>query len=214
MTRAPSHRRRPEARPEEILDAALTVFGEQGFAAARVEDIARRAGLSKGAVYLYFPSKEAMLNALVEQSAGALARSAEQHVAQSAPADPEAALRGLLRILIAAASSPKISAAPRLVLTEAHRFPELASFYREHVLDVMRRSMHALLAAAVETDVFRDIDVDAFMRVMAGPIVAHMALTNIFNLPPQKLTDPGDLADAIADILIFGLKPRPERLPS
>ena len=61
-----ARKRRPEARPDEILDAALAVFGEQGFAQARVEDIAKRAGLSKGAVYLYFPSKDAMLNALVE----------------------------------------------------------------------------------------------------------------------------------------------------
>ncbi|MGK0267340.1 MAG: AcrR family transcriptional regulator [Maricaulis sp.] len=214
MSRAPSHRRRPQARPEEILEAALAVFGEQGFAAARVEDIAKRAGISKGAVYLYFASKEAMLNALVEQSAGALARSVEQHVAHSAAADPEAALRGLLRMLITAMSSPKISAAPRLVLTEAQRFPELAAYYREHVLDVMRRSMRALLVAAVEKRVFRDIDVDAFMRVMAGPVIAHMALTNIFNLPPQKLTDPDELANAIADILLFGLKPRQESEPS
>jgi AcrR family transcriptional regulator len=214
MSRAPSHRRRPQARPEEILEAALAVFGEQGFAAARVEDIAKRAGISKGAVYLYFASKEAMLNALVEQSAGALARSVEQHVAHSAAADPEAALRGLLRMLITAMSSPKISAAPRLVLTEAQRFPELAAYYREHVLDVMRRSMRALLVAAVEKRVFRDIDVDAFMRVMAGPVIAHMALTSIFNLPPQKLTDPDELANAIADILLFGLKPRQESEPS
>tara|TARA_R110002072_G_scaffold87775_4_gene197816 strand:- start:841 stop:1485 length:645 start_codon:yes stop_codon:yes gene_type:complete len=214
MTRTPSHRRRPEARPEEILAAALTVFGEQGFAAARVEDIARRAGLSKGALYLYFPSKEAMLNALVEQSAGALARTVEQHVAQIAAADPEAALRGLLRILFTAVSSPDISAAPRLVLTEAHRFPELALYYREHVLDVMRRSMGALLAAAVKTGVFRDLDTDAFMRVIAGPGLAQMALTTIFDLKPDKLTDPGDLADAIADILLFGLKPRLESAPS
>jgi AcrR family transcriptional regulator len=214
MTRAPSHRRRPEARPAEILDAALAVFGEQGFAAARVEDIARRAGLSKGALYLYFPSKEAMLNALVEQSAGALARSVEQHVAQSAASDPEAGLRGMLRILISAASSPSISAAPRLVLTEAHRFPELASYYRGHVLDVMRRSMRALLEAAIEKGVFRETDLDALMRVLAGPVIAHMALTNIFDLKPEKLTDPGDLADAIADILLYGLKPRLESLPS
>ena len=87
-----TRRRRPEARPDEILDAALSVFVEQGFTAARVEDIARRAGLSKGAVYLYFPSKEAMLNALVEQSAGTLAKAAERLVAVGAPRDPEAAL--------------------------------------------------------------------------------------------------------------------------
>lgn len=210
MTQPPSRRRRPEARPEEILDAALAVFGEQGFAAARVEDIARRAGVSKGTLYLYFASKEAMLNALVEQSAGALALSVEQHVAQSAPEDPEAALRGLIRILITAMSSPKISAAPRLVLTEAHRFPELAIFYRSHVLDVMRRSMRALLTAAVARDTFRDVDFDAFVRLIAGPGLAHMALNNIFDLKPEKLTDPADLADAVADILLYGLKPRLE----
>ncbi|WP_417489919.1 TetR/AcrR family transcriptional regulator [Maricaulis sp.] len=214
MTRTPSHRRRPEARPEEILEAALAVFGEQGFAAARVEDIARRADLSKGTLYLYFPSKEAMLNALIEQSAGALARSVEQHVASSAAQDPEAALRGLLRILFTAVSSPTISAAPRLVLTEAHRFPELAAFYRSHVLDIVRRSMRALLAAGKAGGVLRDVDADAFMRVVGGAGIAHMALTNIFDLHPETLTDPADLADAIADILLYGLKPRLESEPS
>ena len=184
MTRTPSHRRQPEARPEQILEAALTVFGEQGFAAARVEEIARRAGLSKGALYLYFPSKEAMLNALIEQSAGALARSVEQHVARSAAQDPEAALRGLLRILFTAVSSPTISAAPRLVLTEAHRFPELAAFYRSHVLDIVRRSMRALLAAGKAGGVLRDVDADAFMRVVGGAGIAHMALTNIHRRHP------------------------------
>tara|TARA_R110000868_G_scaffold44409_5_gene148390 strand:- start:1027 stop:1671 length:645 start_codon:yes stop_codon:yes gene_type:complete len=214
MTRTPSHRRQPEARPEQILEAALTVFGEQGFAAARVEEIARRAGLSKGTLYLYFPSKEAMLNALIEQSAGALARSVEQHVARSAAQDPEAALRGLLRILFTAVSSPTISAAPRLVLTEAHRFPELAAFYRSHVLDIVRRSMRALLAAGKAGGVLRDVDADAFMRVVGGAGIAHMALTNIFDLHPETLTDPADLADAIADILLYGLKPRLESEPS
>lgn len=214
MTRKPGHRRRPEARPEEILEAALAVFVEQGFAAARVEDIARRAGLSKGALYLYFPAKEAMLNALVEQSAGALAITVEQHVAQGAQADPETALRGLFRILITAMSSPKISAAPRLMLTEAHRFPGLAVFYREHVLDVMRRSVQTLLGAAIAKGVFRPVDTDAFMRVMIGPGVVHMVMTTIFELKPEKLTDPADLADAIADILLYGLKPRLESAPS
>ncbi|WP_417495647.1 TetR/AcrR family transcriptional regulator [Maricaulis sp.] len=214
MNRTPSHRRQPEARPEQILEAALTVFGEQGFAAARVEEIARRAGLSKGTLYLYFPSKEAMLNALIEQSAGALARSVEQHVARSAAQDPEAALRGLLRILFTAVSSPTISAAPRLVLTEAHRFPELAAFYRSHVLDIVRRSMRALLAAGKAGGVLRDVDADAFMRVVGGAGIAHMVLTNIFDLHPETLTDPADLADAIADILLYGLKPRLESEPS
>src|SRR3954469_13629310 len=56
----PRWRRLPEERPQQIIDAALAIFGERGLAAARLEDIARRAGLSKGTIYLYFPNKEAL----------------------------------------------------------------------------------------------------------------------------------------------------------
>ena len=64
----PKFRRRSEARPDEVLDAALELFVEKGFAATRVEDIATRAGVSKGTVYLYFPSKEAVLEGLVRRA--------------------------------------------------------------------------------------------------------------------------------------------------
>src|SRR3954467_868431 len=66
--RGPKFRRRAEARPDEVLDAALELFVEKGFQNTRVEDIATRAGLSKGAVYLYFPSKEAILEGLVKRA--------------------------------------------------------------------------------------------------------------------------------------------------
>ena len=203
-------RRRPEARPDEILDAALSVFVEQGFTAARVEDIARRAGLSKGAVYLYFPSKEAMLNALVEQSAGTLAKAAERLVAVGAPRDPEAALRSVVFMLIKAMSDPEISAAPRLVLTEAHRFPDIATFYRSHVLDTARRAIDELVSDGVATGTFRAVDTDMMMRCIGGPCLGHMVLASVFDFHPQALSDPADIADALCDILLYGLKPREE----
>ncbi|MAK63709.1 MAG: TetR family transcriptional regulator [Maricaulis sp.] len=206
----PRRQRRPEARPDEILDAALAVFTEQGFASARVEDIARRAGLSKGAVYLYFPSKDAMLNALVEQSAGKLARAAEQLVAIGAPGDPEAALRSLLKMLMTAMADPDISAAPRLVLTEAGRSPEIAAHYRSQVLDIARRALGALLEAGVAAGRFRDVDTDALMRLMGGPCVAHMVLTTIFDLQPKQINSPDNMADAVCDLILFGLVPREE----
>lgn len=206
----PRRQRRPEARPDEILDAALAVFTEQGFASARVEDIARRAGLSKGAVYLYFPSKDAMLNALVEQSAGKLARAAEQLVAIGAPGDPEAALRSLLKMLMTAMADPDISAAPRLVLTEAGRSPEIAAHYRSQVLDIARRALGALLEAGVAAGRFRDVDTDALMRLMGGPCVAHMVLTTLFDLQPKQINSPDNMADAVCDLILFGLVPREE----
>jgi AcrR family transcriptional regulator len=203
-------RRRPEARPDEILDAALAVFTEQGFASARVEDIARRAGLSKGAVYLYFPSKDAMLNALVDQSAGRLAQAAEKLVELGAPRDPEAAFRGLILMLVTAMSDPDISAAPRLVLAEAGRFPEIAANYREHVLMVARRALSGLLQTGVEAGRFRPVDADVLMRGMAGPCLAHLVLTSIFDLQPQTLREPAEMAEALADLVLYGLLPREE----
>jgi len=204
----PTRRRRPEARPEEILDAALSVFAEKGFATARVEDIAREAGLSKGAIYLYFASKEAMLNGLVERSAGRVAKTVEALVASGAPQDAETGFRNLLRMMFTSMADPAISAAPRLVFAEAGRFPVIADFYRQHVLEVGRGAMRALLEAGAGAGVFRPVDADAFMRVIAGPAIAHMALTTIFALPPDELSDPAEMADELADILLFGLKPR------
>ena len=195
-----TRRRRPEARPDEILDAALSVFVEQGFTAARVEDIAKRAGLSKGAVYLYFPSKEAMLKALVEQSAGALATAAERLVSVGAPRDPEAALRGVIFMMITAMTDPDISAAPRLVLTEAHRFPDIAAHYRDQVLETARR--------AIEAGTFRPVDADMLMRCIGGPCLGHMMLASAFDFHPKNLREPVDVADALSDLLLHGLKPR------
>jgi len=209
MTSPPKRTRRPEARPDEILDAALAVFTENGFAAARVEDIAIRAGLSKGAIYLYFPSKDAMLKALIERSVGALARAGEQMVASGAASDPEAAYRAVLTMILTAMSDPNISAAPRLVLAEAQRFPELANYYRTHVIDTGQRMIRALLAAGVETGVFRRVDTDVAMRAFAGPVIAHMFLTAIFRLPGDPDLDPTDMANSIADIILNGIKVGP-----
>lgn len=206
---APLRRRRPEARPEEILAAALDVFTQTGFASARVEDIARRAGLSKGAVYLYFPSKEAMLNALVEQSAGLVAQSAERMVAAAAPGDPEQAFRAVLRMVLTVLSDPEVSAAPRLVLSEAPRFPELAAYYRTHVIDIGQRAFRALFAAGIERGRFRAVDAEAAMRALMGPVIAHVLLTTVFNRPGDPQHDPAVMADALADIVLNGLKPRP-----
>tara|TARA_R110002096_G_scaffold382401_1_gene576264 strand:- start:357 stop:998 length:642 start_codon:yes stop_codon:yes gene_type:complete len=208
MTKTAPKRRRPEARPDEILDAALTVFDRKGFAAARVDDIARRAGLSKGAVYLYFPSKDAMLHALIERSAGALARAGEALVAEGGARDAEAAYRAVLTLILTALNDPTVSAAPRLVLAEAPRFPELARFYREHVIEVGQRALRSLLAQGNHQGAFRNVDPDAALRAFMGPVLAHLMLTTVFHRPGDEAKNPADMADAIADIVLYGLKPR------
>jgi AcrR family transcriptional regulator len=204
-------RRRPEDRPDEILSAALEIFTENGFAAARVEDIAKRAGLSKGAVYLYFESKEAMLKALVEQSAGQVANAASTLSLMGADKDAEQTCRAILKLALTALSDPDISAAPRLVLSEAAQFPELAEFYRRRVIDVGRHAIRHLIHAGIKNGQFRSVVDEAALLAIMGPALANMMLSTVFRLPEDPEIDPAEMADAIADIVLNGLKPRGDR---
>src|SRR3954466_576520 len=80
-TTEPRWRRLPEERPRQILAAALEVFGEHGLAAARLDDIARRAGLSKGTIYLYFPNKEELFREVIRQTVVAKIEANERELA-------------------------------------------------------------------------------------------------------------------------------------
>src|SRR5687767_11637473 len=114
-TKEPRWQRRAEARPDEILDAALAEFTARGFEAARMEDIAKRAGISKAAIYLYFPSKMALLEALIEAKVGPLAQQA-QSLAAAGQANPLMALRMLAIAAAHRMSDPNLIAVPRLVI--------------------------------------------------------------------------------------------------
>ena len=135
-------RRRAEARPAEILEAALAEFTARGFEAARMEDIAKRAGLSKAAIYLYFPSKMALLEGADRSQGRAAGADAVQTLARAGAADPLTALRMLATT---AASSrlaiPNVFAVPRLVIGISGRFPEIAEYYREHVVEKARGAL-------------------------------------------------------------------------
>ncbi len=201
--------RRPEARPDEILDAALAVFSEVGFAGARVEDIAARAGLSKGAVYVYFESKELMLKALVRRLADRVVGAAEMLVQSNAQADAEQTLRSLLTFMAMQLSNPKVSAAPRLVLAEAQRFPEIAALYRDDVIGRARQLLGKLCDRGIAQGVFRAVDRDVMLRSCAGPMLAHMMLSTVFADPKNPAPPPEVIAGGIADLVLNGLRPRP-----
>ena len=217
MTKPLSHRRRPEARSGEILDAALAVFSEEGFSAAKMEAVANRAGLSKGAVYLYFKSKDAILEALIERSVGELARNTAKIVEQFAAVDPVDTYRNLLRAMFTAIANPSINAAPRIVFAEAGRNAKLARYYREHVIDIGKAAIGVLIEAGIARGKFRHIDREVAMRCIAGPAIAQLMLTVVFALPDDPRLDPTQLADDISDVVLNGLlitDPSPRENPS
>lgn len=199
---SPRWRRRADARPEEILDAALAEFNAKGFDAARMEDVAKRAGLSKAGVYLYFPSKEAVLKALIEARVApiaALARSAFL----AGMSDPTTTLKQVGAMLAQRLSDPEVFAVPRLVLGLAGRYPELADYYREHVAEVARAALENLIAEGIKRGQFRDVDPTLAARSLIGAVLFEMLWTHILRGAPES--NVSAWADAQIDFVLQGL---------
>lgn len=202
MPAAPKFRRRSDARPDEILGAALAVFGERGFDAARMEDIAAGAGVSKGAVYLYFESKEAVLKGLIEREVAPVAERLRA-LAEDGGADPAATLRLIVETAAQMTQMPGFAATPRVVLSVAARFPEIGRYYREHVVDIGLGAIETLIAKGVKSGAFRKVDARAAARMVMGPILLKALHVHILGGEADK--DNTARAAALADILFRGI---------
>ncbi|MGE0740084.1 MAG: TetR/AcrR family transcriptional regulator [Hyphomonadaceae bacterium] len=203
---SPRWRRRADARPDEILDAALAEFTARGFDAARMEDIAKRAGISKAAIYLYFPSKMAVLEALIEAKVSPLARQV-QHLSDAGRADPLMALRTLATAAAHLLSDPNLFAVPRLVIGLSGRFPEIADYYRTHVVALARAALESLVQAAMDQGAIRQIDKQAVVRAFIGPLFFEAMWTHVLR-GESALGDPQNLITSHFDILLNGLEHR------
>lgn len=130
---APRFRRRKDARPQEIVAAALAIFGEKGFAGAKLDDIAARAGVSKGALYLYFPNKEALFRAVVTEAMApnivAVRQMAEAYEGSFADLAPL-----LLERFVQIATASPLPKVARMVIGESQNFPDLARVWHDDVV--------------------------------------------------------------------------------
>jgi AcrR family transcriptional regulator len=167
----PIHRRRrKEARPQELLDAALELFVEKGFAATRAEEVAARAGVSKGTLYLYYPSKEELLKAVIAfHLSDRIAEGAAQAAGFSGSAGDL-----LKRILIDWWSQLYDSPAAgvfKLVITEVRNFPEIAVFYHREVVERAQQLLGDAVRLGIEQGEFRAVDVDHAVHSLVLPLV-------------------------------------------
>src|SRR2546425_1622575 len=141
----PRWKRRKDARPGEIVAAALEVFGERGFAATKLADVARRAGVTKGTVYLYFDSKEALFKAVVRETIVPVIAQGEA-LARSFTGSARELVERLVREYWRLGGGTALAGIPQLMMAEAAPFPELTRLYYDEV--VTRR--HPLMARAVQ----------------------------------------------------------------
>jgi AcrR family transcriptional regulator len=162
-------RRRKDARPGEILEAALDCFAERGYAATRLEDVAARAGVTKGTAYLYFKNKEELFKAVV---GGYIVPAIEQiEGAARAPGPVSELLRRIAGLFLEKVLDSRFSAVPKLVIAEASNFPELARFYLDEVVGRGRRLLATLLRRGIEAGEFREVDVEPAAYCMIAPLL-------------------------------------------
>jgi TetR/AcrR family transcriptional regulator len=166
----PRWRRRSEARPGEIVQAALDLFVEKGFTATRMDEIAARAGVTKGTVYLYFPGKEELFHAVVEEMMGAQMETAERLVAEYDGSTREL-VGELIRTWWKVGGTSRLACMGKLITGEAANFPGLARYYVEHVIVRTRRIFEAALRRGVARGELRDVPLTDAARLAIAPLV-------------------------------------------
>ena len=169
-SQTPKWRRRKQARPQEIVDAALEVFTERGFAAARLEEIAARAGVSKGTLYLYFPNKEELFKAVVRSAIVPNLEMAER-LLHDFPGPSLAILERLLEGIGARVMATRVGGIPKLMIAEAGNFPDLARFYLDEVIGRGFRVIGAVLTRGIERGEFRPVNVEHTVRLVMAPML-------------------------------------------
>jgi AcrR family transcriptional regulator len=210
-TITPRWQRRPEARPEEIIDAAQVVFGENGFARTKLEDVARIAGVSKGTVYLYFDSKESLFRAMVRAKVVAGLTEAEEMVRRHDGPSGEL-LASLIRRMYGRMRSDQMARISRLVHAELSNFPELARFYFEEVILRARRLIEDVIRRGVEAGEFRAVQHGFAARGLCSLLVQTAQVQCFFRtIDPGALTEEQTL-EGLIDLYLNGVLARPADL--
>jgi AcrR family transcriptional regulator len=212
MSSAPKWRRRKEARPQELLEAALDVFAEKGFNAARVEDIAERAGVSKGTVYLYFETKEEIFRTLVRENLRARITPLRDSVVHFE--GPSSELIALVLSTIAnVIVNSKLAVLPKIIIAESGNFPQLAEFYRREVIDVGLGIMTSIIERGISREEFRNVDPDHVARLCIAPMLLAMVWKVSFAQFDETPFDVEAFAKTHLDVLLNGLLARTGAAP-
>jgi len=202
----PRWRRLPEERPKQILDAALAVFAERGLAAARLDDIAKLAGLSKGTIYLYFPNKEELFREVVRTTVIAfIARAEESFESES---DPMLGLQTWMTGYWKWLRSPVFPAMHRLVHSELRNFPDLAEFYATEVIERAQRLVRGILERGMSAGIWRKMDPLVAARMLSALFLTHANWYHQRNSFKSMHETPDDvLLEQIREFFLNAMRP-------
>lgn len=206
----PKRERRKEARPGELLEAALDLFVEKGYAATRVDEVAARAGVSKGTLFLYFPSKEELFKAVVRENLAGRYMEWNSEF-ESFEGDTAALVRYCYQTWWERVGATKISGITKLMLSEAQNFPDIALFYQQEVIEPGRALIRRILQRGVSRGEFREVDLDYGVFLILAPIIFLMMWKHSIGacVPECDGMTPERYIQTQADNLLLGLQVRP-----
>lgn len=194
----PRYRRRKEERPQEITDAAFAVFAEKGYAASRVQEVAKRAGVSKGLMYLYFKTKEELFKAVIK-SVVIRRVDALVDIVETTDLSSEEFLRGPMAEFMKRIPGSPVAVVIRLLLSEGARHPDLVDYYWENVVAKGLGAISRFVERGVERGEFRQSAVGDLPQLFLAP----MMLSTVWNmLFAKRQLDSDKLIDTHIDMLL------------
>jgi AcrR family transcriptional regulator len=198
----PRYQRRKEDRPQEITEAAFLVFAEKGYASARVDDVATRAGVSKGLLYLYFKTKEELFKAVIKsvviRRVDALLLAVDETELSSAEF-----VRGpLLEFMKRVPGSP-IAIVIRLLISEGHRHPDLVDYYWDNVVSKGLNAISRFVERGVQKGEFRETAVTNLPQLILAPMMLSMIWRILF---AKRSLDTDKLMETHIDMILAYLE--------
>jgi AcrR family transcriptional regulator len=201
-------RRAPAERPQEILNAALAQFVETGFAGTRLDDVARRAGLSKAAIYLYFDDKLSLFQGVIRQAITANLMTVETMLA--AHRGPVAdLLPRILEFMAGRIEDTPMASIAKLVIAESRAFPEIGQFYLKEVIGRGLPLLEGLIARGIKQGEFRKVDPAMTVRSLMGAMLLAGLWRTVFEPIGAEKLDVRAMARHHADLMLHALRPAP-----
>jgi AcrR family transcriptional regulator len=208
LKQKPRWARRKDARPQELLEAALDLFVERGYAVTRLDDVAARAGVSKGTLYLYFTNKEELFKAVVRENLFPVLTEAEEIIGRyegnSAELFREFILKWWEKI-----GETRLSGITKLMIAESGNFPEVTKFYHDEVISRSNAIIIRMLERGIARGEFRCIDTPHANRVICAPIIMLMMWKHAFGACQAEPVSPQRYLDCFIDLLLHGLLKEP-----
>jgi AcrR family transcriptional regulator len=213
---APTRQRRKEARPQELLDAALELFVEKGFAATRAEEVAQRAGVSKGTLYLYYPSKEELFKAVVRQNLGSLIAEGKEAVAQFQGSSGDLLVH-LMQTWWKRVGNTRAAGIHKIILSEVRNVPELAQFYADEIIVPADDLFCSAVQRGIARGEFRALPLHETAQALMAPMIflaLHQHSVGACPVQGCATVDPERMLRTHLDLVLRGLETRPTPGPA